>query len=614
MGAGRLLLLLLLAIVVVAVVVVVMRRGSAKRDEQRVEAADIRGRAGGIAATMEGQQTFAQQAEERATVARAEAEARAREAQERAAEAARLEDEAAEQRAAAEATRREYETTMRRADDVDPDVKESSFAPVTDDEPAPVEGARRSDDDTPMTRAERREAREQAEAGGDGQWGAPAPAAGAGVGAAGAAAAASSWSDDANGGARDDVHDGSHRTEDDADADSERVASAADYRDDVPAAHGAGSDEPSREEPSARGVSGAAAAGTAGGMSDDTRESGQDQSTADLSRDAESPRGEWGGPRDDDQPQDTAASTDDRTGSVSDSTGADHTDRPSAAGSDDTSPADGGQDVTIIGDIEDFASTEPLLREDQSAPVSPEGGTAEQHTSDADVDHSGTDHADHDVATGEHDTRREAETADEHATAETGAGVATSEDDPAGTSGSQDRFDTTPTRDWAADEGELLEENRDRGDRLEEDRSDLGATETTTRDDGSSSTTGDATSSFHTDTDTASSDGTDGTRAERAEEAGTATEDLPAQVDEGPGERAARRISEFHELRDGGYGVGSAAPLDDGAQPLDHAVAGYRDSQTFRVAGDEGYDDATPDVWFYDEAAAERSGFRRHQG
>ena len=75
-----------------------------------------------------------------------------------------------------------------------------------------------------------------------------------------------------------------------------------------------------------------------------------------------------------------------------------------------------------------------------------------------------------------------------------------------------------------------------------------------------------------------------------------------------------RRISGFEELRDGGFGIGSAAPLDDGAQPLDHPVAAYRDTMTYRVPGDAGYDSAEPHVWFYDEGAAERSGFRRSEG
>ncbi|KRE60174.1 hypothetical protein ASG78_15875 [Nostocoides sp. Soil756] len=60
--------------------------------------------------------------------------------------------------------------------------------------------------------------------------------------------------------------------------------------------------------------------------------------------------------------------------------------------------------------------------------------------------------------------------------------------------------------------------------------------------------------------------------------------------------------------------MGSAAPLDDGAQPLDHPVQAYRDTMTFRVPGDPGYDEAQADVWFYDAGAAERSGFRRSEG
>lgn len=79
---------------------------------------------------------------------------------------------------------------------------------------------------------------------------------------------------------------------------------------------------------------------------------------------------------------------------------------------------------------------------------------------------------------------------------------------------------------------------------------------------------------------------------------------------EEPPERQGRRISGFLELRDGGFGVGSAAPIEDGAQPLDHPVQAYRDTMTFRAPGDPGYDSAEPDVWFYDAGAAERSGFR----
>ena len=70
-----------------------------------------------------------------------------------------------------------------------------------------------------------------------------------------------------------------------------------------------------------------------------------------------------------------------------------------------------------------------------------------------------------------------------------------------------------------------------------------------------------------------------------------------------------RRISNFDEVRDGGFGIGSAAPLDDRAQPLGHAVKGYRDSNTFRAPGASGYEDREPDVWFFNEEAARRAGF-----
>jgi len=147
--------------------------------------------------------------------------------------------------------------------------------------------------------------------------------------------------------------------------------------------------------------------------------------------------------------------------------------------------------------------------------------------------------------------------------------------DHAGDSGSstEDQDDHTPAKDWAADEGELLGESQERGERLAEDRADLRADEPS---------------------------GSDAPDRE--------------SHDEAPQESAGRRISDFTELRDGGFGVGSAAPLADGAQPLDHPVQAYRDTMSYRVPGDSGYDSTEPDVWFYDESAAERSGFSRSQG
>ena len=91
-------------------------------------------------------------------------------------------------------------------------------------------------------------------------------------------------------------------------------------------------------------------------------------------------------------------------------------------------------------------------------------------------------------------------------------------------------------------------------------------------------------------------------------------EEQPEPEPEPEPEPTGRRISGFLELRDGGYGVGSAAPIEDGAQPLDHPVQAYRDTMTFREPGVPGYDSADPDVWFYDAAAAERSGFRPADG
>jgi hypothetical protein len=71
------------------------------------------------------------------------------------------------------------------------------------------------------------------------------------------------------------------------------------------------------------------------------------------------------------------------------------------------------------------------------------------------------------------------------------------------------------------------------------------------------------------------------------------------------------RISSLEEVRDGGYGVGSAAPIDDGAQPLGHPVKGNLGSMTFHELGDPGYDRTTAEVWFVDAETAEHFGFTR---
>lgn len=71
-----------------------------------------------------------------------------------------------------------------------------------------------------------------------------------------------------------------------------------------------------------------------------------------------------------------------------------------------------------------------------------------------------------------------------------------------------------------------------------------------------------------------------------------------------------RRTSSLDEIRDGGYGVGSAAPIDGGAVPLGHPVKAWEDTKTFVTPEHEKYGDAEPHVWFADTHAAQRAGFR----
>ena len=83
------------------------------------------------------------------------------------------------------------------------------------------------------------------------------------------------------------------------------------------------------------------------------------------------------------------------------------------------------------------------------------------------------------------------------------------------------------------------------------------------------------------------------------------------QGDQSPeGSDGGPRTSSLDEIRDGGYGVGSAAPIDDGAVPLGHPVKAWEDSKTFVAPDHEKYDEAEPHVWFADEHAAQRAGFR----
>lgn len=74
---------------------------------------------------------------------------------------------------------------------------------------------------------------------------------------------------------------------------------------------------------------------------------------------------------------------------------------------------------------------------------------------------------------------------------------------------------------------------------------------------------------------------------------------------------AVRRISELHEVVDGGFGIGSAATISDGAQPLGHPIKANRDTRTYQDLRSPWYDETDPDVWFLDVGFAERAGFHR---
>jgi len=116
----------------------------------------------------------------------------------------------------------------------------------------------------------------------------------------------------------------------------------------------------------------------------------------------------------------------------------------------------------------------------------------------------------------------------------------------------------------------------------------------------------DAAAAAFPDEDTAQ--GHDATNAEHA----TTGEDTTSGESDAGGQQAGtRRTSSFDEVVDGGFGLGSAAPIGDGAQPLGHAVKARRDGRTFVAPGDAGYDEVEPDVWFYNEDAARRAGFDR---
>ena len=69
------------------------------------------------------------------------------------------------------------------------------------------------------------------------------------------------------------------------------------------------------------------------------------------------------------------------------------------------------------------------------------------------------------------------------------------------------------------------------------------------------------------------------------------------------------------DVRDGGHGWGSAAPIEGGAMPLGHPVKAWHDTMTFVMPGEDGYEGSDAHEWFVDGDAAQNAGFRHaHSG
>lgn len=101
-------------------------------------------------------------------------------------------------------------------------------------------------------------------------------------------------------------------------------------------------------------------------------------------------------------------------------------------------------------------------------------------------------------------------------------------------------------------------------------------------------------------------DAADGTDAAEGTDADAAAAGAPAG-----GEQP---IAHEHAVRDGGWSVGSAAPIEDGCMPLGHPIKGVFALGIYQVPGSSWYEATIADVWFTDEGAAEAAGFRRGEG
>ena len=96
-----------------------------------------------------------------------------------------------------------------------------------------------------------------------------------------------------------------------------------------------------------------------------------------------------------------------------------------------------------------------------------------------------------------------------------------------------------------------------------------------------------------------------------AEEADLTTDTSAAESEPSQSTFARGLIEDgsLERVQDGGYGMGSAAPVADGFFPLGHPVKGRRDSQEFAEPGHDAFDVLEADVWFTDAQAAYSAGF-----
>jgi len=382
----------------------------------------------------------------------------------------------------------------------------------------------------------------------------------------------------------------------------------------LPAESAAPTEEPITAEPATNGVTEDASASTHDGSQDDLAERDETVETVEAT-----------------EPVETAETTEPAgTGDAAVTT--------ETVDAGDVESTDQAGETAIIGDIEDYASTEPLPAEsaaptehsttDESAthesttdewttsePTTEEtwededtSGLTDDPTSgdsatDAPAEASGHSHgsAESDAhGSAESDTPGESDWDSSAPSAERNDAETESDVAPESTSNTEATTDSTDSTD-STDGGDATHwaDGTDRINPVD----DESATAESTADDSAV----DGSASEESVSDHSVSDESD----ESDESVESAETDTGAQAEGGDW---SRRISGVEEIRDGGFGVGSAAPLEDRAQPADHPVQAYNDTRTFRAPGANGYDSAEPDVWFYDEEAARRAGFTPSEG